>query len=306
MAMTIRKTLTAAVLAATLTLTACTAGKVETETGSTLPPSPQETGAPAGPSDQAPEERAGPTYISSLVSEVVDGLIQPGMGEFEMARAAFDWIVETNTLGEPLGLDLWRVRQPDDPTPSFLENRSLSVLLWNTGMCEDYSAALTLILRGMGLNALYIPGLTYAADGSGFVNHAWTMVEIDGVWYHLDSQLEQNVTRQGRLRYRYFLKGDEAMLASHRWGQNLIDTGLLTGAQNEEIARDFLPPPAPQDFPTPAIHNFQPPPPPDRAAIQAAIAAELTAFEEAQGPLTPLELNIIPPVFGPWGFPVGN
>jgi len=299
--MDMRKTLTAAVLAAALVFSSCTAS--ETGMGVEATQSPPETTTPANPSSQAPQENLGPTHIDNLVAEMAGSLAAPGMSEFEMARAAFDWIVEANTLGEPLGLDLWRVRGPGDPIPSFVENRSLSVLLWNTGMCEDYSAALTLILRGMGLNALYMPGLTYAADGSGFVNHAWTMVEIDGVWYHLDSQLEQNVTRQGRLRYRYFLKGDETMFASHRWGQNLIDTRLLSDAQNEEVAQGFLPPPAPQDFPTPAIRNFEPPLPPNRASIEAAIAAEVAAFEEVHGPLPPLDLNVIPPVFGTAGFP---
>lgn len=108
-------------------------------------------------------------------------------------------------------------------------------------MCEDYAAALTLLLRGMGLEAQYVPGLTYSAEGN-LVDHAWTMVKIDGVWYHLDSQLEDNISRRGSVRYRYFLKGDATLSGSHRWGQNLIASGLLTPEQNAEIAESYLPP----------------------------------------------------------------
>jgi len=250
------------------------------------------------------EENIAPSYIDSVVAEVVSRIVEPGMSELDMAMAAFNFIIEHTVMGEPVGLDLWRIRGADDRQPDFVQNRSLSVLLFGIGMCEDYSAALAMLLRGMGLEAEYVPGLTFAADGSGLVNHAWTMVKIDGYWYHLDSQLEDNITRQGRIRYRYFLRGDETMFASHRWGQNLIDSGLLTPAQNEEIERYFIAPPAPQDFPNPPPpHDFTPRSAPNIAEISAAITEEFRIFEETYEPLQPLELDIIPPVFALEGFP---
>jgi len=256
------------------------------------------------PTENEPEPIDEPSYIESLAAKIAAQLTEPGMSESDMVKAAFNHIIETTTLHEPIGLDLWRIRGHEGPQPSFVENRALSVLLFGVGMCEDYSAALTMILREMGFQAKYMPGLTLAADGSGFVNHAWTMVEIDGIWYHLDSQLEDNITRQGRIRYRYFLKGDDTMFASHRWGQNLIDSGMLTAAQNEEIARYFIAPPAPRDFPTPPPHTFTPVSGPDIAALIADIEAEFREFEAEHGPLEPLELNVIPPVFALVGFPV--
>ena len=310
---------TAALLSAVIALSSCA---VEPESphqphphyqhtpspeASTASPVLQEREPEKVPAETESEQHAAPSYIDSVVAQIVSQLIEPGMSEFDMAKAAFDYIIETTTMSEPLGLDLWRIRGPGDTKPSFVENRALSVLLFGVGMCEDYSAALAMLLRGMGLRAEYIPGLTFAADGSGFVNHAWTMVEIDGYWYHLDSQLEANITRQGRIRYRYFLRGDETMLASHRWGQNLIDSGLLTAAQNEEIARYFIPPPAPRDFPEPPPpHSFTAAPIPSIASIEAAIEAEFREFEYKYGPLEPLDLNIIPPVFALEGFPVGG
>ena len=41
---------------------------------------------------------------------------------------------------------------------------------------------------------------------------------------HLDSQLEDNISRRGRVRYKYFLRGDNSLLATHRWGQNLVSS----------------------------------------------------------------------------------
>jgi hypothetical protein len=247
-----------------------------------------------------------PSYIETLAQETIAKFIRPGMSEYEKTKAAFDYIIETSTLDDPIGLDLWRIRGKDGTPPTFEQNRSISVFLFEVGMCEDYAAALTLLLRGMDMEARYVPGLTYAADGSGLVNHAWTVAKIDGVWYHLDSQLEQNVTRRDTIRYRYFLKSDGSMLNSHRWGQNLIDTRLLTTEQNEEIARDFLFEDCPQDWPLPPPHSFIPAPAPDIEALKSEIRAELLEYERIHGPLSELELNIIPPVFALEGYPAGS
>ena len=249
-----------------------------------------------------PEPDPGPSYIDQAVQDTIAKFIQPELSEYEKAKAAFDYMIGATTLVEPVGLELWRIRGNYDTPPSFVENRSLSVLLYGIGMCEDYAAALTMLLRGLGLEAEYVPGLTYAADGHGLVDHAWTLAKIDGVWYHLDCQLEDNVTRRDTIRYKYFMRGDATMIGSHRWGQNLIDSGLLTAGQNVELTEDFLVPACPKDYPTPPPYTFTPVPQPDRNALEAAVESEFRAYERTHGLLEPLDLNIIPPVFGLKGY----
>jgi Uncharacterized protein involved in cytokinesis, contains TGc (transglutaminase/protease-like) domain len=241
-------------------------------------------------------------YIDQVAQQVIAQITEPGMNEYERAKAAFDYIIESTTLIEPLGLDLWRIRGDYAQPPAFVENRSLSVLLYGVGMCEDYAAALTVLLRGMGMEAEYVPGLTYSAAGTGLVDHAWTIAKIDGEWYHLDCQLEDNISRRDTTRYKYFMRSDATMQASHRWGQNLIDAQLLTPAQNQELARDFIAPICSKDLPTPAPRTFASVPMPDLGTIQAEIDAEFRAYENTHGVLPPAELNIIPPVFGEKGY----
>jgi hypothetical protein len=267
------------------------------EPGSEAAPKPQSQVPDAQKPAEEPQAAA-PGYIERLTRETIAKFLTPDMGEFEKAKAAFDYIIETATLDDPFGLDIWRVRGSDGPAHSFVENRSVSLLAYGVGMCEDYAAAFTLLLRGMGLEAEYVPGLTYAADGSGFVDHAWVVAKIDGVWYHLDCQLEQNITRRGRINYRYFMRGDATLSGSHRWGKNLIDSRLLTDTQNKEIAESFIAPACPQDYPTPPPHEFTPRPKPDLPALRAQVEAEI----QAAG-LPPLELDITPPVFGAEGYP---
>lgn len=248
--------------------------------------------------EKAPAQEA--SYIDRVVRDTVAKFAAPGMSEYEKTKAAFDYLIENTSLEDPVGLDLWRIRGDGGGQPSFVENRSLSVLLYGVGMCEDYAAALTMLLRGMGLEAEYVPGLTYSAKGA-LVDHAWTMVKIDGVWYHLDSQLEDNISRHGAIRYRYFLLGDATMAGSHRWGQNLIASRLLTPAQNEEIARGYMGE-CPRDYPRPAPHPLASVPAPDIDAVRADIAAEFADYERLHGALPPLELDVVPPVFALEGF----
>jgi hypothetical protein len=128
------------------------------------------------------------------------------------------------------------------------------------------------------------------------------VAKVDGEWYHLDCQLEDNISRHGSIRYRYFMKGDATMAGSHRWGQNLIDSRLLPDEQNAAIAENYIMPPCPADYAVPPRQDFTAAPPPDVAAIQAEIDKEIAAYESEHGALPPLELNIVPPVFGDAGY----
>ncbi len=177
------------------------------------------------------------------MEERVSALLLPGMSDYQKAKAAFDSMIVHTVMEEPIGGELWRIHGGGEEPVPFLEQRAISPLKYGVGMCEDYAAALTLVLRGMGLAAEYVPGLTYSAEGH-LVDHAWTVVRLEGTWYHLDCQLEDNISRRGTVRYRYFLRGDATLSASHRWGQNLVDSGLLTPEQAQEVeeAGPVLPP----------------------------------------------------------------
>lgn len=259
----------------------------------------------AEPTPSLPAQESGSPsenpYLNTLIADTISKFAMPKMTEYERAKAAFDYIIANTVLDEPIGLDLWRTHGDSETPLSFVENRSLSVLQYGVGMCEDYAAAFTMLLRGLGLEAEYVPGLTYSLEGH-LVDHAWTVAKIDGVWYHLDCQLEDNISRHGAIRYRYFMKSDATMTGSHRWGQNLIDSRLLTSQQNKEIAERFLMPACPQDYSSPARQTFDESPAPDVAALTAEAAEQIAAYQRENGALPPLTLDIIPPVFGLEGY----
>ncbi len=297
-----KKRIAALLLAITLAGCALPGGEEE---AASPEPAPSPSLSEAEPFQEPPvrdDQEEGPhPYLKQLLEETAAGLVSPGMSQYDRAKAAFDYLIRCTSMEEPIGLELWRINGGGETPIPFVEQRALSPLRFGVGMCEDYAAALTLLLREMGLSAQYVPGLTFSAEGN-LVDHAWTVVEIDGVWYHLDSQLEDNISRRGTVRYKYFLRGDASLSVSHRWGQNLIDSGLLTPEQNEEIAQDWIPPACPRDYPSPERSSFQEQTPPDVPALRREAAAILAAWEAENGPLPPMTLNTTPPVFGLDGY----
>ncbi|MCI8623198.1 MAG: hypothetical protein HFG26_05985 [Provencibacterium sp.] len=234
-------------------------------------------------------------YIEETADRVLREIISPGMKESEQVQAAYRWLIENTFFMDPVGLDIWRYRGSPAERPGYVENRALSPLLFGSGSCEDFASALTVLLWRMGIEAQYVAGLTISVNGD-FVDHAWTAAKVEGDWYHLDSQLEQNVLRAGKLTYRYFLKNDRYFLADHRWGENLCAYyGNPDNEAQKEILSRWTPPPCASSFPTPAAETVRLRERPDRAVLERQLAGERLAYTQSHGPLPALELDLDPP-----------
>lgn len=246
--------------------------------------------------DPAQELPATEDYIRQVVQQHVAQMEEPGMTEYEKVKAAADYLMGYAYYQRPVALDVWRWRTAADTTPSYEQMRGLHMLLFGVETCEGYTAALNMLLEEMGVETRYMTGMTYLARG-GLGYHSWSQVKIDGVWYHLDCDLEDNIAEDGRVRYRYFLKGDDTMSASHFWGERLIALNRLEPGQVEEVRAHYMGEDCPQDYPTPAPQQIAVTPEPDLEALQARLSAELEEYEAVYGPLEYEELNIYPPVF---------
>ena len=246
------------------------------------------------------EGAASHPYVQGLVRETLEEIISPGMTDYEKVEAIYNFMVDDIAFDDPVGMELWRVHGGGDPIP-YLENRSISPLRFRMGKCEDKSAAMVLLLRELGFEARYLPGFIFTLDSEP-MDHAWVQVKLDGVWYHLDCDLEEYMSRRGTVRYRYFLKGDTTMRATHRWGGATLLTAWLTPEQKEKVSRCFLGESCPQDAPPPDPRPLGEREAADRAALEAQAAQEIAAYEKENGPLEPMELNITPPVFGWEGY----
>lgn len=218
------------------------------------------------------------------------------MGDYEKVKAAFDHLLEIGTYADPPALDVWRWRTSSGDPPTREEMRGLNMLLFGADTCEGFSAALNMLLGDMGVESRYMTGLTYLARG-GLGYHSWCQVKIDGVWYHIDPDLEDNISKSGTVNYKYFLRGDDFMSGSHYWGQRLINTGLLADEQNEEIMKYYMGEDCPRDYPRPEKNYIPNTGEPDIPAIREELGKELEAYEEKYGELEYTDLGTEPPVF---------
>lgn len=279
--------------------------KAATPALSLAPALPEQDGTTVKDSGPQPVE----SYVEFLLQQTLAEIQRPGMSEYERAKAAYDYLLDSVTSDDPVCPELWRIYQKDPNTPvPFVENRAVGTLRFDIGMCEDQAAALTLLLQEMGLEAEYIPGFIFTIQGDA-MDHAWMMAKVDGNWYHLDPDLESYRARRGRIIYQYFLKGDNDFYRTHRWGQNAIDAGYLGEEQNEEL-RQYLGHPCPEDY-DPAAEpqrlNGWAEPEASKAMLLAEKAQkraeeEIAAYEAEHGALAPIQLNMEPPVFGWEGY----
>lgn len=223
-------------------------------------------------------------YICSVIDDTLSGILSDGMTDYERLAAVYRYLViQTAFVNEPLGTDIWRYRGDPDNLPTAMELRTISPLLFGIGSCEDYAAAFVTLCDRMGFDALYVPGLTYSVDGI-LVDHAWAMVCLDGQWYHADPQLEDNVIRDGVLRYRYFLKSDERMKADHRWG------GLLDNPSAYALAL----PRCNSELDAPVHETVTQPARPDRKQLEGQLASEKAAYLTSHPPLSEITLPKLP------------
>lgn len=115
--------------------------------------------------------------------------------------------------------DSWRYIDTCGYPPSIYEVMATSPLMYGLGSCENYACALMLLLDQMGFKTRYVPGTTYSVMGT-MVRHAWVMVRIEDSWYHIDPQLEDNISTDNVIFY-YYLKNDAEFSAHHVWGASL-------------------------------------------------------------------------------------
>lgn len=243
------------------------------------------------------EQPAAQSVVQALAAETISDLDIATLADEAKIRAIYRHMIGSIVFADPVGLDIWRYLCPDgaENTPiPYMENRSLSPLLLGIGSCEDFAAAAVLLLQAAGFEAEYVAGYTLSVD-QAYIDHAWAVVRMDGAWYHLDPQLEQNVVRSDSLRYRYYLKTDEEMLRDHKWGENLIEMWPeLTTEEQALIRSTYIVPECQSAFEQLPPEHITLPPRPDTAAIKEKL--DRIRQESGRDALPPIPLNIEPPI----------
>lgn len=90
-------------------------------------------------------------------------------------------------------------------------------LLEHKAVCQGYALTMNLLLELAGIESYYVTGV---ANGGA---HAWNVIVLDGVYYHLDATWDDPVPDSpGNVRYDYFMISDEKMALDHNFDKEEI------------------------------------------------------------------------------------
>ncbi|WP_342438857.1 DUF5050 domain-containing protein [Paenibacillus sp. FSL L8-0436] len=140
---------------------------------------------------------------------VIEQTLLPGMTTRDKVKALHDYVV-LNTA-----YDYDNYLNGTIPEESYSE---YGVLVLHTGVCQGYALTMKMLLDLADVENYYIAGTNNEGDG-----HAWNIVVVDGVYYHLDATWDDPVPNiPGYTRYTYFLIPDEQMALSHKWDRDTV------------------------------------------------------------------------------------
>ena len=133
-----------------------------------------------------------------IVLDTLSRIITPEMTTYEKVLTCYDWLIDNCRYGDNVN----RLKYINE---SYGGGRACGMLEGHVGACDDYSCAFAAMTRALGLNCYTIYGQTSRASG-GYTGHIWCVININGVEYVFDPQVEDNIAKGGEVYYYRFCK----------------------------------------------------------------------------------------------------
>lgn len=155
---------------------------------------------------ETPEQTA---VVDREAAKALQAILEPGMNEHEKIKAIHDWIVSHVEYDQSLS-----------------HYTAYEAVTLGETVCQGYSLLGYTMLKKAGITVLIAEGTVNTGE------HAWNMVQLDGVWYHLDLTWDDPVrapaaskeaavkaaqSNEGTVRYNYYLRTDAELRADHQW-----------------------------------------------------------------------------------------
>jgi hypothetical protein len=141
---------------------------------------------------------------NEFARQVVKELIRDDMTDTEKAKVLHDYLVQNASYTE------------GDLTTLPHENFShYGILLKKKGVCQGYATAFNTLAKMSGIKTFIVTGVA----GKSNQPHAWNIVEIDGIIYHIDVTFDDptgNHFFQG-IQNSYFMLMDKYIAKDHQW-----------------------------------------------------------------------------------------
>lgn len=143
----------------------------------------------------------GADYCDAAVQQTLAWITRPEMSTYQKVKACYDYLIDTCSYGD----NVLRLNFPEANGPA----RAYGMLAGHVGACDDYSCAFAAMMRVLGLNCYTVYGQTARASG-GYTGHIWCAMNINGVEYVFDPQIDDNIAKGGPTGYyRFCVRYDE-------------------------------------------------------------------------------------------------
>jgi transglutaminase-like putative cysteine protease len=162
-------------------------------------------------------------YVDENVKIILASIIKANMTDDEKLSAIHQYIIDNVEYDK-----------------SLTKYTAYNALYDGTAVCQGYSLLMDKMLEAAGVKTIIIDGSI--PEGT----HAWNLVLLDGIWYHVDA------TNDDINRNKYYLKTDDFMLDNdYKWDSSLFpdaltdyhdpDPRVKVFVDNQEVAFDTQP-----------------------------------------------------------------
>ncbi len=131
--------------------------------------------------------------INYVIEDIIKNEIKDNMTTTEKIKAIHDYIIN-NTKYDEL-----KTENIEDAT--YKSNTAYGIFIEGYGICSGYSDAIAILLDKLDVD-------NYKISND---NHIWNLVNVNGVWVHLDATWDDPVSKVNQNRDTYFLISDKKL-----------------------------------------------------------------------------------------------
>ena len=142
----------------------------------------------------------GDAEVDGMVAAVLSSQTNRSMTTYQKVLSLYDYCIREYTYKRPDYYHSWLYYGVyKSRTDAWTVCCAAYILKFHVGVCDHYSAAYTLMLRAIGLEAYHVAG-TINGD-----KHMWTVVRLNGRLYTFDPEVDyKNQTKRGSHVYLFF------------------------------------------------------------------------------------------------------
>ena len=143
--------------------------------------------------------------LNELVEEFLQENLTEEMDTYTKVKTTYDYFCKNMQYKTASQLDMTCFTSEEAAIiwKHYPERYAIPILMDQKGVCNHYSSAYAAILQAIGFDVRVVSGQTKSSAG-GYSGHVWVIVQIDGVDYLFDPQVEQRIAQRNGNVIQYY------------------------------------------------------------------------------------------------------